>query len=106
MFGKSLSIFEKYVAIASVYGFIRKTYQIINVRTETFENKTVPLLFMDKVGIVAASTVASMYLAPIWMYNDVRRLEILLRGLDENDYFSERKSKYRHHTDVIDCIFN
>jgi hypothetical protein len=88
------------------YGFFRKTFEMLDASTQhvdkdTGERRMKPVLAVDKVLIVFACTLLSCFLWPVYVYNDLRRIEYLLDPeLDSTMY--EKKSK----SHVIEFIFS
>lgn len=69
------------------YGFVRKAIEMKNATMEyrdyeKRENKRVPMLMCDKITTTLASMVMSITLWPMYLYNDLRKLELACRKVD------------------------
>lgn len=99
--------FLSYAAAASVYGFGRKVYQLwdaklyeqnYDLHKGKYIEKVKPILFADKVALCAVGTVLSPFYFPVYIYNDIRWLEVKMKGLDSDDYdFSNKPSSMLHY---------
>lgn len=99
------SLLGKYAIIATCYGSLRKLLHIVDAHTQRYDinvQKTieVPLLTVDKIGVVAASAAMSVYMAPFWLCKDLRKLEVSLCGL-EKEYYISKKTPYH----ALDYVF-
>lgn len=83
-----------YIAATSGYGIARKTIQLYDAKltiTDYDDNykktkRRVPVLMADKLFITTISTIASPYFWPVYLYNDMKALEVYARGLSSKDY--------------------
>ncbi len=90
---------EKYIAASMTYGLIRKTIQVRRAKVYDCKcEKKVPMLATDKVMVVAFSTLVTPLFCPLYVYHDIKDLEIEIRHLNENDYQSQKE-------DVFDYLF-
>lgn len=75
-----------YFIRAATFGFVRKVFQLQNATVRTYdykkqEEKRLPMLLVDKVAVVGASTILSPVLLPIFVYNDLKSLEMFVLQL-------------------------
>lgn len=76
------TFFSRYLIGSCAYGFVRKIDDLTNatlVVHDEFnykEKHVIPMLLTDKVFVLAASTIASPYLLPFYLKNDLSLLEI------------------------------
>lgn len=100
LFGKKISGVEAYFWSTVSYGLVRTGFRIKDATTshydeETRESKQVPMLLCDKVFITALSGFLSTTWWPIFVYVDMRRLEVAsnkkldpkMYGINERRYF-------------------
>lgn len=80
-----------YCAATTVYGFVRRTYQVKDASIEVFDKKTnkvkhTPMLLVDKaINIITSSAVAPI-LFPFLLYQDLAWWEIVLTRNPEEYY--------------------
>ena len=84
-----------YILITMAYGTLSRGYHIHNATVQR-EFNTVPMLIRDKVCIMAIGAVTAIELWPMYLYADIGKLELNLRG----EY---KPPKYDH---MIDYIFS
>jgi len=84
-----------YTAAAAAYGLGRKVYQMWDAKTydltydshkKEFLEIAKPVLFADKVAVCAFTTLLSPAYFPMYVYNDIRWLEVKMKGLNLEDY--------------------
>lgn len=77
----------------AAYGAIRKTVQVWNATTTSYNvsysDDPKPMPLGDKLGLVVGSAILAPYISPIWMRNDINYIDIKCRGLDHKKYFGE-----------------
>lgn len=86
--------FTQYCAGAAVYCGTRKGFQLHNARIEVYDHKTytykkVPILNIDKLGIICVHAAISPYTLPFALLKDAKTLEINLRGLHVSDFLHD-----------------
>ena len=94
--------FSKYVnttyALATVgYGIARKIPILKNATVEKYnreqrEYKRVPMLTVDKIMITGVAGLANVYLWPLFVYKDLKSMEIYMSKSDIDDYTSFKPS--------------
>lgn len=72
-----------YIQSTMLYGMIRKSLQMPNSKIEKYDLETnkkvqLPLLMVDKLMITGLSSVASIYMWPMFVWRDLARLEIYI----------------------------
>lgn len=95
----------KYLALSSLYGFIRTSCKVSNGTMEVYDHaekktKTIPLLYTDKAMTVFMGSVFGMYMWPKYMWNDLGLLEIYLDNSKDAKLYGYYKPK-RSYTDYI-----
>lgn len=86
-----------YLLGASTYGAVRKAYQVSNATEDVYDassytHRKVPMLFVDKCMLVGVSILITPTLAPVFVYEDMRWLEMRTRKADPVDYgYNEKK---------------
>lgn len=95
-----LRMFNIYTNVALTYGMIRKVAQVVK-KPYYDEQKQVPLLVTEKVGIVLLGGMFSAVYMPICMFQDVAHLEISMKGLDLKSYHMSSQP-----TTFLDYILN
>lgn len=88
MINKNLLI---YAATTFSYGFIRKIDQVKSANINYFNEdiKKIdkrPMLLTSKILLTSFSGIASLYIWPIYMYNDMNRMEIYIKNKDPTHY--------------------
>ena len=100
------NIYKHYFRGACAYGFVRKVDEIVNATIEVERSNVskdtkrvfVPMLLADKCTALAISTVVSPWILPVYVYNDMKWLELRARELDPIDYgWRTRKTKWEHY---------
>lgn len=91
------------------YGFVRKIDDVVNAyvsvrewnkdEREYFERR-VPMLLVDRVAVLGISTLASPYLLPKYIYDDISWWELYMRKADGRDYGRDKPKR-----SVIDYMF-
>jgi hypothetical protein len=94
-----------YIIATMGYGFVRKIPILYNAKVQTFDKDgkkfQVPMLFTTKATIAGISSVSSIYLWPIYVHNDLSKLEINCRRYKPEHYdYTYEKPKY-----AIDYVF-
>jgi hypothetical protein len=92
---------NKYIIVASTYGFTRKYFQMRNTTQldHKYEHK-IPILFTQKILISTVCGMASMYLWPYYLYNDLNKIEISLSNKKPEEYgYIEKKHLFEHFYD-------
>lgn len=88
-----------YIAGSLMYGCIRKFDDLVNAKVKVpryrlneewdmvkSKPKMVPMLYIDRMKVLAISTAASPFLLPYYLHHDLSCLEMKLRKADPNDY--------------------
>ena len=91
--------FRAYLGTTLSYGFVRKAIEMkcatIEYRNwDTGENKRVPMLMCDKITTTLASTIMSVYFWPMYLYNDMRRLEFACKKDLVPEWYEVKEKKY------------
>ncbi len=94
-------MYHKYIAATVAYGVGRKVvtlskydsyerpdYNKFNNERKEFEKRKVPLLTTEKLGIIALGGVSSIFWWPLQLIRDLNKIEIAMRGLQDDDAFS------------------
>ena len=91
-------MFNKYCKFALIYGFTRKTIQVL---WHPFydEEKRVPVLMSEKVSIIGLGGLFSSAYLPLYLLDDLANLEISMRSLDPNLYY--RNNELKTFTDFV-----
>jgi hypothetical protein len=85
----------RYLFGSMAYGFVRKVDEIANATISVREydkeareyfDRPVPMLTMDRISALFISTVASPWLLPVYLSNDLSLLEIQMRRANPKDY--------------------
>lgn len=98
------SSYIRYATVAICYGLIRKGLEMKNATITYYDfnrkKQKTPVLLCDKVYITLISGIASFYAWPIFLYNDLKKMEIKYKKLDDwvYDYFPEKEN-------AIDYLF-
>lgn len=95
---------NRYILATTTYGFIRKACHVSNGNVSKYDNdikeyRQVPLLYVDKVAITLMSSVSSIYIWPMFLWNDLTKLELLLdKSKDPKLYnvLHAKKNYYDH----------
>lgn len=97
-----------YVMASMAYRFVRKISDIKNayvtvrdydIQSRERVQKRVPMLYTDRIAVMTISTLASPYLFPKYLYDDLSGVEVYLRRANPMDYGAKEK-----HT-IIDYMF-
>jgi hypothetical protein len=92
-----------YALLTMAYGFGRKMPILYDATTETYNQDgkrvRVPMLLTTKVLVTGASTLASIYIWPFYLHNDLSRIEMYTKGYNPEDY------NYRQPRYCVDYIF-
>jgi hypothetical protein len=96
---------NKYVATTMSYGLIRKGIQIRNATITHYDKNErqqirVPMLISDKVLITAWCGCISLYMWPLYLYNDLCNLEIILNKNLKHEWYNVNEKKYK-----VDYLF-
>lgn len=85
-----------YIIATLGYGMTRKAIQLQDASItrssyydddlKKHEAKKVPVLMVDKAWITALSGLTAMYLWPLYVVGDLKRLEMKMRGMKSEDY--------------------
>ncbi len=99
------NFYKKYLVATLSYGLIRKGIQMRDATISHYDrrkNETIriPVLLSDKVMVTGLSGIVSVYLWPIYMYNDLRKLEIDIKNV-RHDWYYDSTDKY-----LSDYIFS
>lgn len=94
-----------YLQITMLYGALRKSCQVSNGTIEKYDpdlntKRQLPLLMVDKLMITGLSSIASVYMWPMFMWRDLACLEIQLDKSKEPDLYDVYK-KHRSYYDHI-----
>ena len=78
---------NKYIIPVTLYGAIRKMLIVKDAEYSTWNRKTkatveIPMLITDKIVLVAASALGSIYVWPYYLYNDINTLQLYLKTRD------------------------
>lgn len=101
-----------YVPCSMLYCGIRKFINTSNVQyksytydqnTNTYITKKSPVLVSDRIIISTISGITGMYIAPICVINDIRKLEIKMRGL-EKDYLESEPLTVNFYDLLVDIF--
>jgi hypothetical protein len=72
------------------YGFGRKLPILYDATTETYDKNgkkvRIPMLLTTKAAITGISAICSIYVWPLYMHNDLSKLEIYARGYNPEDF--------------------
>lgn len=95
-----------YITATVGYGMIRKAIHLKDATIEKYDSVTlkhcrVPLLLTDKVVVTGISGLIAVYGWPVYLFQDIQRLELKLRSIDPEVYLG--KESKRH---LIDYMFN
>lgn len=81
-----------YIPIATLYCGIRKIIKTSDThyKTKTYDPQSnsynytkIPMLLTDRVFVSLISGLTGMYIAPVCLINDIRLLEVKMRGLEK-----------------------
>lgn len=95
----SSNAFNRYLVATTTYGFCRKVIKLKDATVEKYDidtrtYKKMPMLTTDKMLVVTLGTLPAMYGWPMYLYNDIRLLECVMKGLDPRDYYINNDKKY------------
>jgi hypothetical protein len=84
----------KYLVPVTSYCFLRKAYSLQDAKISQYNFKTskyetYPMLMTTKVCITTLHTFAGIYFWPYFLYNDLSRLELRARNINELQYYQE-----------------
>ncbi len=91
----SEKVITRYFLGSFAYGFVRKVGDVYDAKLHKYEYdsekrehyyKPYPMLLTDKAAVVTLSTLFSPFWLPVYLYNDVSRLEIYMRKSDPTLY--------------------
>lgn len=100
--------FAKYIVASSLYGGVRKTYQLTNATSGYDINKNpLPMLIGDKVIIIGLSSLFGYLLTPMWLHKDINFLHRKINNISEVEYTSVEPliKKHKGGSDIISLIF-
>ena len=80
-----------YVAATLSYGLLRKGLEMKNATISYYdrekrENTRIPVLLCDKAIVTAVSGVAAVYTWPLYVYRDLKKLEVRNKKLNPTWY--------------------
>lgn len=93
-------LLKNYIFCSLLYGFTRKIDDMVNATTviskwdETAKkhiDRPIPMLLTDRVVVLGISTLASPYLLPKYIYDDITLWEIYFRKANPMDYGIDTK---------------
>ena len=98
-------ILSNYPFYAFSYGLIRKTSHLKNAKiTEVhydkklkeYKKKQIPVLLIDKIGILTYSSFITFFILPLYIYSDLKKLEIKCNNLNYELYnlFDDEEQTY------------
>jgi hypothetical protein len=93
-----------YGATTMSYGFIRKIPLLYDAKVESYnwkdhKDQVVPMLLTTKVLIAGISGLSGVCYWPIYIHNDISRMEIYSKGYNPDDY------NYKKPKDLFDYMF-
>jgi hypothetical protein len=101
---KAKDLLFNYGVLTMSYGLGRMIPILYDAKVQTYDKNgdkiQVPILLTTKVAIASMSTISSIYLWPLYLYNDISKLEIYSRGYNP-EHYDYKQPKY-----VIDYLFN
>lgn len=100
------TVCKTYVAATLSYGVLRKGIQMKDATISHYDSKQreyirVPVLICDKVLMTTLCGIASIYAWPLYMYNDLKHLEIAMKKTLQPEWYNDHENKY-----LIDYMFS
>jgi hypothetical protein len=94
--------FTQYYAGTAVYCGVRKAIQLRDARVDVYnekkhEYKKVPMLLVDKIGLIGMASTISPYMFPLACIRDLKTLEVRMCGLDKSDFFHDNEDNVFWH---------
>ena len=87
----------RYVGTASAYTVLHKFPSLWDGAVEGRNGKMRRMLAGEKVGALALSLAIGPVLAPVWLLDDVNRLDVFMLGHAQEEYgYSQKTCIYRH----------
>jgi hypothetical protein len=99
----------RYIAGASVYGGVRKTYQLKDATLGYDSNKKpLPMLIGDKLLVISVSSVMGYLFAPIWVLKDLNSIHRKIGNIPDVEYSSVEPpmKKYKRLIGIYDMILD
>ena len=97
-FGK---YFDRYVVGVFSYGIVRKALQVQDATIECYDKdakkkKRIPILWSDKIALTFLGGLTAVTVWPMYMYNDVRHIEVSCRKPLDPSWYDVREKTGLH----------
>ena len=97
---------SRYLMCSIAYGFVRKIDDLVDARVYIREwdkeacehfDRPVSMLYTDRLMVLGISALASPFMLPKYLYDDLSWVEIRMRDLDPYDYGHDKKRSVLHY---------